>query len=98
MPPKRHAEKGKPNFHNLKDDKLLSFMDLTQQLIFAYNRFDEAKVEVLRTIWKDLCVENSDRLAQSALEVIEKQEDSVSTGTTMLKSPKIRKSPAKRKI
>lgn len=98
MPPKKYAEKGKPDFHNLKDDKLLSFMDLTQQLIFAYNRFDEAKVEVLRAIWKDLCIEQSDRVARSACEVIEKQGDSVSTGTTMLKSPKIRKSPAKRKI
>ena len=96
MPPKRHAEKGKPDFHNISDEKLKSFLDLTQHLIFAYNRHDDAKVEVLSSIWKDLSAEDSDRLAQSASKAIDKHRDEV--GTTMLKSPKVRKSPAKRKI
>lgn len=99
MPPKRHAVKGEPDFHNVSDEQLKSFRDLTQQLIFAYNHFDDAKVEVLKSIWKDLSNEDADRTAQSAIEALEKQGDSVSTPSPMLrKVPKVRKSPAKRKI
>lgn len=98
MPPKKYAIKGEPDFHLISDEKLKSFLDLTQQMIFAYNHHDDEKVEVLRAIWKELSIEDTDRLARSACEAIDKSE-SVGSSTPLLKKvPKIRKSPAKRTI
>lgn len=98
MPPNRYAVKGEPDFHTISDEKLKSFLDLTQQMIFAYNHHDDSKVEVLKSIWKDLNFEHSDRTAHSACEAIDRGED-VGTPTPLLKKvPKVRKSPAKRKI
>ena len=73
MPPKKYAVSGEPDFHTVSDEKLKSFMDLTQQLIFAYNRFDGAKVEVLKSIWKDLNKEDAERLSQSACAELDSQ-------------------------
>lgn len=98
MPPKKYAIKGEPDFHRVSDEQLQSFLDLTQQLIFAYNRLDEAKVEVLTAIWKDLSRENTDRLAHSACEAIDKGTNVREQKTVLRKVPKVRKSPAKRKI
>lgn len=98
MPPKRYAIKGEPDFHTISDERLKSFLDLTQQMIFAYNHHDDAKVEVLKSIWKDLNNEDCDRLARSACEAIDKGENEVSTAPLLKKVPKVRKSPAKRKI
>ena len=96
MPPKRHAVKGEPDFHTVSDEKLKSFLDLTQSLIFSYENVDEGKVKVLEEIWKDLSCENTDRLANSSV-----AEQEVSSGTPahlLKKVPKIRKSPVKRNI
>lgn len=98
MPPKRYAIKGEPDFHNISDERLKSFLDLTQQMIFAYNHHDDAKVEVLKSIWKDLSIEDADRLARSACESIDKGESSGTPTPLLKKVPKVRKSPAKRKI
>ena len=98
MPPKKYTIKGEPDFHTISDERLKSFLDLTQQMIFAYNHHDDAKVEVLNSIWKDLNAEDCDRLARSACEVMDKGEKEVTPAPLLKKVPKIRKSPAKRKI
>ena len=98
MPPKKYAIKGEPDFHTISDDKLKSFLDLTQQMIFAYNHHDDAKVEVLKSIWKDMSNEHTDRLCRSAKEAIDKGLDVEKPASLLKKVPKVRKSPAKRKI
>ena len=87
MPPKKYALKGEPDFHNLSDERVKSFLDLTQQMIFVYKHHDAEKVKVLESIWKDLSVEHTSRIANMP----EVQKSSV-----LKKVPKIRKSPAKR--
>lgn len=95
MPPKKYAVKGEPDFHNVSDEKLKSFLDLTQQMIFAYTHYDDDKVKVLKSIWKDLNEEDSERQSNSACEAL----DDAETPVPMLKKvPKVRKSPAKRRI
>lgn len=91
MPPKKYAIKGEPDFHTIGDDRLKSFLDLTQQLIFSYKHHDAEKVKVLESIWKDLSVEHTSRIANMP-EVVK------SPAPILVKSPKLRKSPAKRKI
>ena len=91
MPPKKYALKGEPDFHHLSDDKVKSFMDLTQQMIFCYKQYDSDKVKVLESIWKELSVEHTSRIANSP--------EVVKTPAPILgKAPKLRKSPANRKI
>lgn len=89
MPPKKYALKGEPDFHRLSDARLKSFLELTQQMIFAYKGHDDSKVKVLQEIWKDLSVEHTERLGNMP-EVVE------SPAPMLKKVPKIRKSPAKR--
>lgn len=89
-----YAIKGKPDFHTISDERLKSYLDLSQQMIFAYKYHDSEKTKVLEQIWKDISVECTDRLAKSAIESIEKEG---SPATIMKKVPKIRKSPAKRR-
>lgn len=98
MPPKKYAIKGEPDFHNISDEKLKSFLDLAQQMIFAYKYHDAEKTEVLKSIWKDLSNEHTDRLCRSACEAIDKGESSGTPAPMLKKVPKVRKSPAKRKI
>ena len=102
MPPKKYAIKGEPDFHLISDEKLNAFVDLTQQLIHAYNHYDRAKAEVLKTVWKDLSDERTSRLVQSAYAELDKQEkegrDHTSPAPLLKKAPKMRKSPAKRNI
>lgn len=102
MPPKKYAIKGEPDFHYISDERLKSFLDLIQQMIFAYKYHDKEKHEVLCAIWKDLSCEDADRLARSAIEELERQEreekEGVKPAPLLKKVPKVRKSPAKRKI
>ena len=92
MPPKKYALKGEPDFHNLSDEKVKSFLDLTQQLIFCYKGVDDTKVQVLREIWKDLSNESVERLCNSPAKTPVKD----SPCTLLKKAPKMRRSPAKR--
>lgn len=87
MPPKKYALKGEPDFHKLSDEKVKSFMDFSQQMIYAYKGHDDSKVKVLQEIWKDLSVEHTSRIANMP---------EVSPAPALRKVPKIRKSPAKR--
>jgi len=89
MPPKKYALKGEPDFHTVGDERLKSFLDCAQQMIFCYKGHDDSKVRVLQEIWKDLSVEHSSRLCSMP----EVQKSPV---TMLKKVPKIRKSPAKR--
>lgn len=91
MPPKKFALKGEPDFHHLSDEKVKSFLDFAQQMIFAYKHHDAEKTKVLESIWKDLSIECTERLCNMP--------EVVKDPAPMLKKvPKIRKSPAKRKI
>lgn len=101
MPPRRPTAKGEPDFHYVNDEKLKSFLELTQQMIFSYKYSDKEKTKVLEDIWKDLSVEDANRSYRSAIEEIDRQEREDKSGTTaplLKKAPKMRKSPAKRKI
>ena len=90
MPPKKFALKGEPDFHNISDERLKSFLDLAQQMIFAYKGHDDTKVKVLQEIWKDLSVEHTERLCNKPVE---------KPPVNMIrKAPKLRMSPANRKI
>lgn len=89
MPPKKFALKGEPDFHTIGDEKVKSFMDFAQQMIFAYKGHDDAKVKVLESIWKDLSVEHTERIANMP---------EAPKAPMLKKIPKIRKSPAKRLI
>ena len=92
MPPKKFALVGEPDFHNLSDEKVKSFLDMTQQLIFAYNGYDDEKVKVLREVWKDMSSESMSRLC--AKPMVHKP---LNVPNSLIKKvPKIRKSPAKR--
>lgn len=84
---KKYALKGEPDFHNLSDEQVKSFLDFTQQMIFTYKGCDDSKVKVLQEIWKDLSVEHTSRIANMP---------EVSPAPIMRRVPKIRKSPAKR--
>lgn len=95
MSSKKYAVAGEPDFQNLSDEKVKSFLDLTQQLIFVYKHHDADKVKVLESIWKDLSTECTDRLIVSS----EKAGSVAKAPAPMIrKVPKLRKSPAKRKI
>lgn len=95
MPPKKYALSGEPDFHNLSDEKVKSFLDLTQQMIFTYKQVDPEKVKVLQSIWHDLSVEGTNRLIISS----EKAGELAKKPATMIKKvPKLRMSPVKRKI
>ena len=96
MPPKKYAVKGEPDFHNISDDKLKSFLDLIQQMIFSYSLYDEEKTKVLESVWKDLSNEKVERYVVSISESIDRDEGSLSPVLRI--APKVRKSPAKRKI
>lgn len=102
MPPKKYAVKGEPDFHNINDERLRSYMDSIQQMMFAYKYHDAEKVKVLEDIWKELSWEDADRRARSAVEELERQEreekEGVKPAPLLKKAPKMRKSPAKRKI
>lgn len=88
--PKKYALKGEPDFHNVSNDRLRSFLDLTQQMIFAYKDFDPEKVKVLESIWKDLSVESTQRIVDSP------DKSTYSSTSLLRKVPRVRKSPAKR--
>ena len=90
--PKKYALKGEPDFHNVGDDRLKSFLDMTQQMIFAYKDCDPEKVKVLESIWKDLSVDSTQRIVDSP-------DKSPESPTSLLrKVPRVRKSPAKRDL
>lgn len=95
MPPKKYALKGEPDFHTISDERLKGFLDLAQQMIFAYKYHDKDKTKVLEEIWHDLSCEHVDRVAASAIEELSKQEESVAT---VKKVPKLRRSPVNRRI
>lgn len=74
MPPKRVPLKGEPDFTTISDERLDGFIDLAQQMIFAYKYHDEEKVKVLQAIWKDMSNESTDRLCASTIEELDRQE------------------------
>jgi len=99
VPPKKYAIKGEPDFHNISDEKLKAYLDLIQQMIFSYKYHDKDKSEVLTEIWKELSIEDTERLCASAIAEIDRQskEESSPTSALIKKVPKLRRSPAKSK-
>lgn len=67
MPRPKYAIAGEINFHNVSDERLKSFIDMIQSLIFEYDRIDPENTSVLRKVWKDLAVEQTRRLAEKPL-------------------------------
>lgn len=65
MPTKKVPIKGKPDFTTIPDERLKGFVDLAQQMIFAYQGCDEEKTRVLKEIWKQMSDEYTDRLCAS---------------------------------
>ena len=65
--------KGQPDFTTISDERLKGFLDLAQQMIFAYKYCDEEKTRVLTAIWKELSIEHTDRLCNSACAELECQ-------------------------
>ena len=53
--------KGSPDFTAIPDSKLKGYVDLAQQMIFAYKGCSEETVKVLTTVWKQLSDEYTDR-------------------------------------
>lgn len=72
--PKKIPLKGKPDFTNVSDARLNDYIDFVQQMIFTYKGVDEAKVSVLRDIWKEMTVEHSERVKEDAFAELDKQE------------------------
>lgn len=92
---RKYAESGKVDFHLLSDEELKAYLSLMQDMIYAYTGFSAEKVKVLEEVWGDLRAESIERLADSACKEVERSE----TPTTLIrKVPKLRRSPAKRKI
>ena len=60
--------KGKPDFSAISDGKLKEYIDLAQQMIFAYEHCDEEKARVMREMWKQMSDEYSDRMANAPIE------------------------------
>ena len=94
----RYAVKGKPDFHTISDEKLKSFQDLIQQMLFAYQKESPEKVKVLTEIRKDLVNEDLDRLSEAISKTVDEKYDEEVKPTLLKKVPKLVKSPAKRKI
>lgn len=57
--------KGQPDFTMISDERLKGFIDLAQQMIFAYEHCDEEKARVLREVWKQMSDEYTDRLSKA---------------------------------
>ena len=74
MPPKRVPIRGEPDFTTISDERLKGFIDLAQQMIFAYKYCDEEKTRVMKEIWKQLSDEQTDRLCSSAIAELDRQE------------------------
>lgn len=74
MPKKRIPIAGQPNFTFITDEALKGYVDLAQQMIFAYQNCDKEKVRVLKEIWKELSDEHTERYCAEAIADIEKQE------------------------
>lgn len=66
MPPKRVPIKGEPDFTTISDERLKGFIDLAQQMVFAYKYCDEEKTRVMQDIWKQMSNEHTERLCASA--------------------------------
>ena len=61
----RTPMKGQPDFSTLSDEKLKEYIDLAQQMIFAYQYCDEEKTRVMKEVWKQMSDEYTDRLCKA---------------------------------
>ena len=57
--------KGKPDFSAISDDKLKDYIEVAQQMIFAYQYCDEEKTRVMKEVWKQMSDEYTDRLCNA---------------------------------
>ena len=60
--------KGSPDFSAIPDEKLKGYIDLAQQMIFAYQHCDEEKTRVMKEVWKQMSDEYTDRLSSAPIE------------------------------
>lgn len=61
--------KGEPDFTSISDERLKGFIDLSQQMIFAYKHLDEEKTRVFEEVWKQLSNEYTKRLCDAPVPV-----------------------------
>lgn len=73
----RTPMKGQPDFSTLSDEKLKEYIDLAQQMIFAYQYCDEEKTRVMKEVWKQMSDEYSDRLCNAPFIEPEKEAPTV---------------------
>ena len=65
---KKLPMKGQPDFSTISDEKLKGYIDLAQQMIFAYQYCDEEKARVMKEVWKQMSDEYADRICQAPFE------------------------------
>ena len=56
--------KGKPDFTHTKTEDLITYMNVVQQMIFAYKYESAVITEAMQTVWKDINSELCDRQAE----------------------------------
>ena len=66
--------KGKPDFTYIKTEDLITYMDVVQQMIFAYKYESAVITESMQTVWKDINSELCDRQAEESDKFFEAQE------------------------
>lgn len=71
--------KGKPDFSSITDDKLVSYLEVVQSMIFAYQNCDEEAITVLHKLWKQLSEEQADRQLNSINEFIAEKPETPKT-------------------
>lgn len=82
----RTPVKGQPDFSTISDENLRGYIDLSQQMIFAYKYCDEEKVRVLTAVWKQMSDEYSDRVCKAPFKpVVEETTDAVVHKIKMVK-------------
>lgn len=88
----RTPVKGKPDFSIFNDERVKSFEDFIQQMIYAYKYCSPEKTAVLEEIWKDLSIECANRVGKNTHKTTKSAEKDSSS---LRKAPKLRKSPMK---
>lgn len=86
---KRTPIKGEPDFTAISDEKLVSYLEVVQSMIFAYQGCDAEATALLHKLWKQLSCEQADRQVNSINEFIAEESEPIKT--VKIKTVKIAK-------
>lgn len=76
MPPKRTPIKGEPDFTTISDERLRTYIDVVQEMIFSFKYYSEEMTEVLKRVWKHLSDEHTERFcAEARAEIMRRYEE-----------------------